>query len=312
MIFAPPWLLLILKDVGIGVLMIVAQIVVLGLLVVVTGLIQEAWARITGKTDEPDGSSDAGRLRGLMNRLARPTLLLAPAKAAVFSKLGGAPEMPEGHAWPDGEKAPRAFLAQIDLAEVRASDGPAWLPAQGRLYAFYDEWRAGFADEVRMLFSIEPPGPPAEPPPTLAPKWRFSERRAAFLPFRSIPSLDWLGVDVAELDVSDSELDQLADAPDEPFGDELQHRIGGYPSEVQDGEMRLECEYLARGLEREAVEPPPNILRPSRTWRLLLQIDSDPALGMSWGDTGRLYVFVRQKHAEAGDFSKTVTLSQGY
>src|SRR5206468_6059718 len=135
-------------------------------------------------------------------------------------------------------------------------------------------------------------------------KWRFSERRAAFLPFRSIPSLDWLGVDLSDLDVSDDELDELADAPDEPFGDELQHRIGGYPSEIQGTRMSLECEYLARGLKAETVEPPPAILRASRTWRLLLQIDSDPGLGMSWGDAGRLYVFVRQAHAERGDFTK--------
>jgi uncharacterized protein YwqG len=245
-----------------------------------------------------------------MKRMARQTLLLAPTKVPAFSKLGGEPELPPGHAWPEGAKEPRAFLAQIDLAEVRASDGPEWLPAEGRLYAFYDEWRAGFTDEVRMLFSLEPAGPPVAAPAALGAKWRFQERRAAFLPFRSIPSLDWLGVDLAELDVSDAELDELADAPDEPFGDELQHRIGGFPSEIQETRMALDCEYMARGLEPERGEPPPAILRASRTWRLLLQIDSDPPLGMAWGDAGRLYVFVRDAHARKGDFSKTVTISQ--
>jgi uncharacterized protein YwqG len=292
------WLLL----VGCGVALGTAIILGFELIRFVAGLF------IRRKPSAP--GSDTPRLRGLMKRMARQTLLLAPTKALAFSKLGGEPELPTGQAWPEGVKGPRAFLAQIDLGEVRAADGPDWLPAEGRLYAFYDGWRAGFADEVCMLFSVEPPGRPVAPPAALGGKWRFHERHAAFLAFRSVPSLDWLGVDLTELDASDAELDELADAPNEPFGDELQHRIGGYPSEIQNSRMGLECEYMARGLKPEYAEPPPNILRASKTWRLLLQLDSDPALGMAWGDAGRLYVFVRDAHARRGDFSKTVTISQ--
>jgi uncharacterized protein YwqG len=303
------WALIGLKFIGLMVVVTVGYVALLCAMAFVYWLITWVGDRIVGRKPGPAGS-DTPRLRGLMKRMARQTLLLAPTKAPAFSKLGGEPELPEGLTWPEGVKEPRAFLAQIDLAEVRASDGPEWLPAEGRLYAFYDDWRAGFADEVRILSSIEPPGPPVAPPSRLAPKWRFQERRSAFLPFRSIPSLDWLGVDLMDLDVSEEELDELSEAPDKPFGDELQHRIGGYPSEIQNGQMRLECEYLARGLEAEAGPPPPNILRASKTWRLLLQIDSDPGLKMGWGDAGRLYVFIREADSRKGDFSKTVTISQ--
>jgi uncharacterized protein YwqG len=222
--------------------------------------------------------------------------------------------MPEGVDWPSSEGRPRAFLAQLDLAEVRAVSGPEWLPEEGHIYAFYDDQGAGCADHTTIVFSAEAAGPTRDWPATLPAKLRFLERRASFLAFRSIPSPDWLGIDLDDLDLSDNDRDELADMAGEDFGDELQHRIGGYPSEIQPARMGLECEHLARGLAPPewGAEVPPAIERAAKSWRLLLQIDSDPALKMNWGDGGRLYVFIREKHALAGDFSKTVSLFQTY
>lgn len=136
----------------------------------------------------------------------------------------------------------------------------------------------------------------------------------AFETYTSLPSLDWLGVDLADADLAEQELDELADTPDKPFGNELQHRIGGYPSEIQNERMAISCELMRRGLpaEHEGTEVTPAIERASKQWRLLMQIDSDPALKMNWGDGGRLYVFIREKDALKGDFSQTVTISQTY
>ena len=257
-------------------------------------------------------STVSSHIRGRMTRMARPTLLLTPTKQRSFSKMGGQPELPKGQAWPCGDKVSLSFLAQIDLAEVRAAGGPDWLPEDGRLYAFYDDARLGFADLVRVIYTHEPAGEPAHYPAGVASKLRFTERYVAFLKLRSVPSLDWLGIDVRELD-DDVGVDELAALPNEPYGDELQHRIGGYPSEIQEEQMALTCERIRRGRSPyEDEDPSPAIKRASKAWRLLLQIDSDPGLKMNWGDGGMLYVFIRELDARKGDFSQTVTISQTY
>ena len=259
-----------------------------------------------------NASSDGVRIRSRMTRMARPTLLMPPTKQSGFSKMGGLPELPAALTWPSSDKRPLSFLTQIDLAEARAAGGPEWLPEDGRLYAFYDDRRLGYADLVRDVHSREPAGAPRPYPADLSPQLRFTERRVAFLQLRSIPSLDWLGVDVRELD-DDVDLDELSDLPNEPFGDELQHRIGGYPAEIQEEQMALSCERIRRGRQPdEGEEPTPAMQRASKAWRLLLQIDSDPGLKMNWGDGGMLYVFIREQDARKGDFSKTVTISQTY
>jgi uncharacterized protein YwqG len=272
-----------------------------------------AWLGGRRRDKDPMGS-DGARIRARMTRMSRSTLLLIPTKTPGFSKLGGAPDLLSGPVSQALGPGAHAFLAQIDLKEVREGGGPEWLPDEGRLYAFHAEGREGSADQVRVIFRDAAQGDAAtSPADDLSATARFSERRAGFLSMPSIPSLDWLGVDLHEIDVSDRELDELADAPDEPFGDELQHRIGGYPSELQSEQMGLSCEYMRRGLERRAGDEVPDaILRASKAWRLLLQIDSDPALEMNWGDAGRLYVFVREQDARKGDFSKTVTIDQTY
>ncbi|WP_293382957.1 YwqG family protein [Phenylobacterium sp. SCN 70-31] len=254
-------------------------------------------------------SRDAPRLRGRMRRLARDTLLLVPTSATGFSKLGGDPDLPPGASWPKVRGRPCAFLGQIDLSAFQPHMRLEWLPDAGRLYAFVDPEGYGYADQVQVSFHVEAPGEP-RPPPLRA--LRFPERRVAFEQYASTPSLDWLGVDLTETDLTDAELDHLSNLPDAPFGDEIQHRIGGYPSEIQSEQMAIACEFARRDLlpSHTESEIAPAIRRAARAWRLLLQVDSDPALGMAWGDAGRLYVFVREQDAKAGRFSKTVTIHQ--
>jgi hypothetical protein len=151
----------------------------------------------------------------------------------------------------------------------------------------------------------------------MAPKgvWRrFPERHVSLKPCRSAPSLDWLGLDAAELGFTEGEFNALERIGDTPPRDDTQHRIGGYPDEIQPERLAIACEYLSRDLDEPAFgDPiPAELEAAAEDWRLLLQIDSDPELKMDWGDGGRLYVFVRAKDARGRDFTRTITLSHFY
>lgn len=197
------------------------------------------------------------------------------------------------------------FLAQVDLAEVRACGGPDWLPHDGLLSIFHDD-NFGLASQVRVLHLHCEPSP-ATPPVTLTKAWRYTERPVDFVLSQSMPSLDWLDVSLTD-DAGDRKLDTRS------FPEGPEHRLGGYPSEIQNERMAVSCEYVGRGLFSDEQNAPPTaeLVAAAASWRLLFQIDSDPDLGMNWGDGGMLYVFVRESAARAGDFSKTVTLSQTY
>jgi len=252
------------------------------------------------------------QLAARMRQMAEPTLLLIPAEEPGFSKLGGEPELPQGKAWPAGERQPRAFLGQIDLAALRPHIRADWLPDHGRFYAFYDPERHGFADVVQVIYSTEPVGA-ARPTPATA-RLHFKERRVSFTSFISAPNLYWLGIWDGDVSGDPEDWKAVSEIENAPPGDDIQHRIGGFPNEIQFERMPLSCEHLARGLPEPVHDQdiPPEIERGMAEWRMLLQIDSDPGLKMNFGDGGRLYVFIREAHAKAGDFSQTVTLWQTY
>lgn len=242
-------------------------------------------------------------------RMERPTLLFVRGNGAGRSRLGGQPDLPIGVEWPVGPRGPMGFLAQVDLTEVKRCGGPEWLPDQGLLSAFHDD-DYGMMGQVRVLH-VPAERSPATPPLGLAKVWRYPERPVTFELFKSFPSLDWLDVSLTD-DSHDEDPFGALDVRHFPKGPE--HRLGGYPSEIQDEQMAVSCEYYRRGVFPYDQKAPPTseLAAAAASWRLLFQIDSDADLGMSWGDGGMLYVFVREGDARVGDFSKTVTLSQTY
>ena len=258
--------------------------------------------------DRPTFDEVARRMRGLV----RPSLLLVGANTPVFSKLGGDPELATELPWPAGERRPLSFLAQFDLAEVQAAAAIDWLPKHGYLYFFFDQDRHVSDDMVRVQH-VAAASTGLRPAPKGV--WRrFRERRVAFELRRSAPSLDWLGIYASELELSDSEFASLNGIGDTPPTGNIQHRIDGYPDEIQPESMAISCECSFRALDKPnpGAPVPAELEAAADDWRLLLQLDSDSGLKTEWGDGGRLYVFVRAQDARVGDFTRTVTLEHCY
>lgn len=298
------FLVLVLADVG-------AILGPIGLLILIAKFGERFGKRARAERSEPRRLSDEARhLARRIKLRRRPTLILRAAATPRFSKLGGLPTLPVDVEWPQGRDGALRFLCQLDLTHVRSKGGPEWLPDEGRLYAFHDDWW-GDAAQVRLIYaSATSILNEAEAPQITA--WPYDERYVDFDASSSLPSLEWLGEDFSSLGLTSEELDFLSDLQRSPEAGP-RHLIGGYPEEIQGERMPISCELLSRGYNPyDGAEITPDVERAARAWRLILQVDSDSDLGMTWGDSGRLYVFGRERDLAKGGFERTVTIYQTY
>lgn len=232
------------------------------------------------------------------------------------SKLGGIPDLPEGIVWPECNGVPMALLAQFRLQDLTPYDLDGRLPKSGILYFFYEarEQAWGFDPKHRGNWAvIYHDGAldnlrPTQPPAGLPKECRFRPCELAFHNEITVPSWDSRGVE--RLKLSEKENDIFIDLLDAiRTGEGTSHRMFGHPDQVQ-GEMMLECQLASHGIylggsegyadpRRAALE------KGADDWQLLLQIDSDEEnLGAMWGDSGRVYFWIRQedlKKRECGD-----------
>jgi len=117
-------------------------------------------------------------------------------------------------------------------------------------------------------------------------------------------------------------VDQLGLSRDERFAyaealedrEAVIHRLLGHPDPVQ-GDMQLECQLASNGIYCGNAsgygDPRVPTLRPGAAdWRLLLQIDSDDAAGMMWGDVGRIYYWMHTEDLAAHRFDRAWLILQ--
>jgi len=206
------------------------------------------------------------------------------------SALGGSPLLPPGVAWPMWGDVPLDYLARINLAELPPSENAR--PAHGILEFFYGSdahqqqpW--GDSEEEKgsgvviyvpdPTVAVHPPKPenagmpPAQVPlefhvaPVMAETEAMNERFYAHA--RPLP------------EKIRAHTYAIRDAKDEfePLG----HRVLSAPARVQ-GDMDHDLALAAQWFG----------LPPATPWLMLLQLESDKAVGWTWCDDGTIYFWI--------------------
>ena len=201
------------------------------------------------------------------------------------SKLGGAPDVGPGFSWPSYKGRPLSFVAQVDLAAAARFPFASVLPARGTLAFFYDPaqetWGFDPGDRGSWLVHHEPDPAvlaPARAPASLSGDAVYPEVALQLAEIETVPP--------------DAQEDDDEEAS-------VRHQLLGHPSPIQGSEMELECQLASHGLY---VGDPSGFADPrakalgagASEWRLLLQVDSDDAASMMWGDCGRLYFWITE------------------
>lgn len=235
--------------------------------------------------------------------------------AAGSSKVGGRPDLSPGVTWPKtDEDVPLSFIAQLNLEETSKFDDSGLLPKNGLLSFFYsadqDAW--GFdpkdRDKFCVLYNKSVSGLRRENfPAELPEEGIYIANSVTFSKGLSLPGGE--NEEVADL-IADEDSDRHYDLA---AGGENQ--VLGYAGQIQ-GEMEPECQLVTNGLylgdSTGYTDPKAGKLKEgAKDWLLLLQIGSeDEKTGMMWGDSGRLYFWIRKQDLAAGRFDKVWCILQ--
>jgi uncharacterized protein YwqG len=238
-----------------------------------------------------------------------------------LSRLGGAPDLNEGFAWPQWNERPLAFLGQLNLADVSRFPCCAPLPQSGLLSFFYDQdqqtwgfdpkdrgsWLVHFEQDLTGLRSAKESG--AVPSAPFAP--------CSLIPTEilTLPAPNSLTVETLDPSAADrAKYYDILDGWDEDSGDGPKHQLVGHPAPVQ-GEMQLQCQLVANGLycgDPSGYEDPraASLRAGANDWRLLLQLDSDDNAEMMWGDCGSLYFWLTEDALRRQAFAESWMILQ--
>lgn len=223
------------------------------------------------------------------------------------------------------KSAPLPFLAQLNFAHLNPTGEMSELPRSGMLYVFYDYmsqpwgfdpadssgshvvWCDTTTDTLHRTLATDQMESDILNRYVIGP--RTITAHSAVFPMSSEES------EFADLSLSMEQEEEYHEwcIDHQTYPD---HRLLGHPSIVQ-GEMKSECAlvsagiYCGNGIDRS--KKTSLALSAASEWRLLMQIDSDDQDGgYMWGDSGILYLWIRDSDLKARNFGNVVVILQCY
>lgn len=253
----------------------------------------------------------ADHIEGLV-RLCVASVRLTPMKRSKLrTRIGGKPEVAAGFEWPkSSEGEPLQFVAQIDLAEV--PKGLSGLPSRGLLSFFHgyepspDGIHTGSAGRVFFFEGATAAIEPLATIPAIPVKFELQTEELPPLesPFYALLLAERGDADpvahawetFAEM-VSEYGQNGVHDEDDRPV-----HRLLGWADPLQ-ADVYSSTEGNKERVPFEAWSTLEH-LRASARHRLLLQLDSDPARDVLFGDGGVLSFMILEEDLAAGRFDR--------
>jgi len=223
------------------------------------------------------------------------------------TKFGGSPDVPQGMSWPERDGIPLPFVAQINLLDVAPYDTDHIFPNKGIVYFFFDV-DAFFKDWPRdqttwyVWYENSPSTLQHTTIPEAIPRRRYRASKVTCSTEITLPDYSQYYETASErLGLSR----KLTDAEEQAY-----HKIQTQLSETAGTTHHIPIHRLLGYADPVQWDMYDELSGPSTAWHLLFQVDSDSVPGTAWGDTGRIYYWIRQEDLQQCDFSQVRLILQ--
>lgn len=240
-------------------------------------------------------------------KLGKSALRLASTARKTASFFGGKPFVLTTFEWPKTKGLPLSFIGQLDLSEINKSKVP-WLPNTGRLLFFYD-----IADQPWGIYPIDQKASVVLYDQGMG-ELHVQEFPAGLNSEAAIQPRKYLRAEGLISYPTANRTNRISFSSNDDYESyytfldyyyvDPRHQVTGYPSAIQSDTMEEDCQKIdLANTSRKAQKD---------DWKMLLQFDTDDDIDVMWGDSGRLYFWIRESDAQKQNFAHTCVIVQSY